>query len=690
MSTSQIFPNASMVNGWLVRGLVLFLLLVGGMIPGLGKEVTAYAKPKEDYIYIYTLENEYETTLFRSEQFEPILETEDGFIVMMQLGGKPKLVLLPLESRDRKVAERKHKGVGVTYTAYLSFTEGYLPFSADKYYEVVKKEKGNLFVDYHLKGFSKIVEVPESQFLVKSGFDYHLEESLAEVRQSYSAFQIRESHPSTWKSHKLQNQAAPSLESPTHVGLVETSILAGDYQTLLKAPATDIEGVITEIWVNQQKLLVVPVLFTHETEDNSFYFVKMRGFERPVLINDFKLEKGSDGYSKVVRVASLEGGKNRFLEITENTSVEFYPNFHFLSPGEIIAVRKGYAGHYLAAKDGEYGVEDKNIQLTTPRGFMQMWRDETIKNDLSPGDSLYEELLKFEIPAKVRSESEWSALENLKTLAAIVKEVAPSENADVHALLRSLMSLELKAGTLGLSLQQNPQRSLFPAQYECYFWYWEKAFNDVNGQAAHERNQDILRKQILRSKILVSETQNPALVDFLSSQIYTYSNFLPAPLNRINYLESDPPVSASKLMVFDFPLDQCFKLNPGGLEPITIDTASIAARSSNIKESIASNWLLDIDALGLWQKAIIARLEEVQDPAYWLAIQEKAAAEKERKLEIARQRVTAAKAFQIEETSGLLNRPEAPWVAAGSWLFIIMVANTGFFALRKAAPPSKS
>ena len=661
------------------------------MFQTLGKEVTAYAKPKEDYIYIYTLENEFETTLFRSEQFDPILETEDGFIVMMQLGGKPKLVLLPFESRDRKVAERKYKGVGVTYTAYLSFTEGYLPFSADQYYEVVKREKGKIFIDYHLKGFSKIVEVPESQFLVKSGFDYHLEESLAEVRQSYSSLHVSESHPNTWKSAKLQKQAAPSLEIPTHVGLVENPILAGDYTNMLTAPATDIVGTITEVWVNQQRLMVVPILFTHETDDSSFYFVKIRGYEKPVLINDFKLEEGSDGYSKVVRVASLEGGNNRFLEITENIIVEFYPNFHFLSPGKIIAVRKGYAGHYLFAKDGEYGIEDKDIQLTTPIGFMQMWKNETVKNNLSPSDSLYEELLEFEIPATVRYDREWSALETLMTLAAIFKEVVPSENADVHALLRSLMTLELKAGKLGLTLQQNPKKTLYPTQNESYFWYWKKAFNDVNAQAARERNQDILRKQILRSKILVSETQNPGLVDFLSSQIYTYSNFLPAPLNRINYLETDPPVSSSKLMVFDFPLDQSFKLNPGGLEHITVDPASIEARSfSNIKESVAGTWLLDIDALGFWQKSILERLEEVQDPAYWVAIQEKEAAEKERKLEIARKRVMAAKAVQTEETSGLLNRPEAPWVAAGSWLFIILVTNTGFFALRKAIPQSKT
>jgi hypothetical protein len=246
MFTSQCISNSSLAKGWLVRGFVLFLLLVGGMIPIAGKEVAAYAKPKEDYIYIYTLENEYETTLFRSEQFEPILETEDGFVVMMQLGGKPQLVLLPLVNRDRKVAERKYKGVGVTYTAYLSFTEGYLPFSADQYYEVVKKEKGKLFIDYHLKGFSKIVEVPESQFQVKSGFEYHLDESLAEVRQTYSSFQISESHPSSWNSPTLPT-SAQIIETPTHVGLVKNPVLAADYQTKLTAPATEIGGVVSEI-----------------------------------------------------------------------------------------------------------------------------------------------------------------------------------------------------------------------------------------------------------------------------------------------------------------------------------------------------------------------------------------------------------------------------------------------------------
>jgi hypothetical protein len=417
----------------------------------------------------------------------------------------------------------------------------------------------------------------------------------------------------------------------------------------------------------------------------------MRGYERPVLINNFNRAEGSEGYSKVVRVASLQGKSNRFLEITENTTVEFLPNFHFLSPGKILAIRKGYGSLYLVANDGEYGIEDKDIKITTPDGFMQQWENEITTNDLAPGDSLYEELLKFEIPTTATSGSEWLALDKLKALAAIYKEVTPSENADVHALVRTLVSLELKAGALGLSLQQNPKHSLYPVQNESYFWFWKKAFNDVNAQAARERNQPILRKQILRSKILVSETRYQGLIDFLSSQIYTYSNYLPAPLNRINYLETDPPLAASQLMVFDFPLDQTFKLHPVGLDPIAIDSASFEARSSsNLKESVASNWLLDINTLAYWQKTIIAKLEEVQNPAYWLAIQKEENAEKQRKLEIARKRVMAAKAVQIEETDGLLNRPEAPWIAAGSWFFIILITNTGIFALTKAMPHRKS
>ncbi|MCZ6673820.1 MAG: hypothetical protein O7C75_12880, partial [Verrucomicrobia bacterium] len=78
-----------------MKGLMFGMIFSWWVTPAQGQEIQAYAKPKEDYTYIYTLDHEYETTLFRSEKFDPIEETEEGYVILLQLAGNPKLVLLP-------------------------------------------------------------------------------------------------------------------------------------------------------------------------------------------------------------------------------------------------------------------------------------------------------------------------------------------------------------------------------------------------------------------------------------------------------------------------------------------------------------------------------------------------------------------------------------------------------------------
>lgn len=669
---------------WTRCALGLGLLLLGSLTSQ-GQEVAAYAKPREDYVYVYALEHEYETTLFRSEKFTPILETEDGYIIMLQLAGKPKLVLLPFYNRDRQVAEKKHRGVGVTYTAYLDFKEGHLPFSSNEYYEVVKREKGMLFIDYRLNGFNKIVEVPESKFLVKSGFEYHLEETLKDIRKSYRDYQTGELHPNNWRRSTIKSTITTEIESPTHVGRIQKEIVVFNDMQTVTLPASDLEGILSEVWVNQKRLIIAPIVYTHDHEGAPYYFVNMKGYDRPVLIKDFETPLDSEGYSKVVRVTSSAGINNRFLEIIDSTNIVFHPTFHFLSEGELVAVRSGYSSHYMVAPDGEFEISEIHVTLMTPRGLMQQWERETKYNDLAPGDTLYENLLKFDVPNASSSEKDWNALERLKHLAAIYKSIIPSEDANVHGLLTSLARLETEAGRLNLSLNQSPTRTLFPAQNESYFHYWKSAFNNVNGQAAKERNKDVLTKQILRAKLLINESNFQDLTDFLSAQIYTYSNFLPAPLNRINQLEVEPPVSASKLMVFDFPVEQSFRLNPETLEALAFDRISIASMNPTIDGILEQNWMLDTTATKIWRTSIMTRLEEVHNPDYWLAIQKKEADEKAQKLEIAKQRVLASQIPVVEET-GILNNPKAPWMAAGAWLVILLITNTGFFAMAKATP----
>lgn len=378
MSTKRSSKSYRMFPSGIVKWCTVGLILLGSLTSEANAQaIEAYAKPKEDYNYIYTLDHEYETTLFRSEKFEPIVETEEGFVIMLQLGGKPKLVLLPFDSGDRKVAETKYRGVGVTYTAYLNFTEGHLPFFADKYYEVVKREKDRLYIDYQFKGFRKTIEVPESQFIVRTAFEYHLEESLKDVRSNYRSFGVTQLPPSSWKKVKATAGPGTMTESPTHIGIVQNRILAGNYQSIRTVTAKDLEGVLTDIWVDQHRLVVVPILYTHETSENVFYFVKIRGYERPVLVKEFRAPEESDGYSKVVRVSSNTGEDKRFLEITETMNVEFYPQFHFLVPGQLAAVREGFAGHYLTAADGEFEIAGADMKLVYPRTFMQSWGNAT-------------------------------------------------------------------------------------------------------------------------------------------------------------------------------------------------------------------------------------------------------------------------------------------------------------------------
>lgn len=676
----------TLLQNSIVKGLATLMLLWLGNSGLEGRDISAYAKPKEDYNYIYTLDHEYETTLFRSEQFEPLVETEKGFVILLQLGGKPKLVLLPFDNGDRKVAEKKHRGVGVTYTAFLSFTEGYLPFFSNRYYEVVKREKGMLSIDYQFKGFRKIVEVPESGFIVKSPFEYHLEESLQATRSRYHTYKISPESPETWPRIKAVSGPGVLTESPTHIGIVRKKILAANYQSIRTSPASDLLGIVDEVWVDRHKLIVAPILYTHETAGYVYYFLRVRGYDRPVLIKDFAVPEGSQGYSKVVRISSNSGQDARLLEISETTHLEFYPSFHFLSPGQLATVREGFAAHYLIAGDGEYEISPENMDLLNPGDFMQLWAGKTRANQLQPGDPLYEKLLKLQIPAVAKTKPEWQDIQKLQAIAHLNKKCAPEENAPVQSLLSLLNKLEEGAERLQLTLLRNPKNTNLPVQNQSYLYFWEKAFDKVNAQAARERNQMLLNRQILRAKVLLSETDNQALIDFLSSQIYTYSNYLPAPLNRKNELNTSPPLAASRLMAFNFPLDKTFKIQPDTLEPIKFSLLTpLASNRLFLLEKYNPAWQLDTSILDFWQASIISRIEEVQDPEYWGRVAEKEAAEKKRLLEIARKRLVEAQAAGIRE-EGFLNSKEAPWVAAAIWLVVILMTNTGFFALAKAMP----
>ena len=198
----------------------------------------------------------------------------------------------------------------------------------------------------------------------------------------------------------------------------------------------------------------------------------------------------------------------------------------------------------------------------------------------------------------------------------------------------------------------------------------------------------MLRRQLLRAEILIGETDHQALADFLSSQIYTYNNYLPAPLNKFNQLESNPPLASTTIMRFDFPLYHTFKLDPATLEPLKIISVDTKPdRSHLLKEQYRSNWYLNLDGLKYWQASIKAKKEQIYDPEYWLTVQEKAEQERQRRLEIARMRLIEVQAeAQPQENESLFKSPEAPWIASGVWLAILLMTNTGFFALSKMMP----
>lgn len=690
MSNNQSTLNRSSARQWVSNGIAISMLLIFWTSHTQAQDPVAYAKPSEEYIYIYTLDHEYETTLFRSEKFEPILETEDGYIIELKLGGKPKIVLLPFEGQDRKVAEKKYRGVGVTYTAYLTFTEGHLPFDPKQSYEVLRREKGNLLIKYKLNGFEKIIPVPETEFIVRSVFEHQLEESLSEVRKKYRNFEIKESHPSNWQEVSSTQNPGTLTESPTHIARVRNQILATKFHSIRTTQANNLKNVAIEVHIDQRRLIVVPVDYTFETPEQVFYFVTLRGYDRPVLVKDFKQPEDTEGYDRVVRITASNGQDARLLEITDTTNIEFYPHFQFLSPESIVAVRNVSGTQFLIAPDGEYEINKDDIELHTPEGFLSLWSAQTEKDKLGAGDRLFTEFLKFELPPTAQHEQDWKTLGKLQGLAQLYHSVQTQPEASARDKARALTVLETKGIQMGLSLKDIPQRTQFPLQNTCFFKYWKKTFDGVTSQAARDSNQHVLKQQILRSKILIGETNHQALIDFLSNQIYTYSNYLPAPLNRINSLESDPPLAASKLITFKFPLEQSFTLNPASLEEIKLQSPKESVSENNqVKAEFSKLWLLDIDTLDLWNSTMISKMEEVYDPAYRKELEDKTASEKQTRIEIARKRLQEAQAAQLEHTSQLKDS-KLPWIAVGVWFIILLITNSGFFALSKVMPIRQS
>ena len=81
--------------------------------------------------------------------------------------------------------------------------------------------------------------------------------------------------------------------------------------------------------------------------------------------------------------------------------------------------------------------------------------------------------------------------------------------------------------------------------------------------------------------------------------------------------------------------------------------------------------------------------EKIYDPAYWVAVQEKAELERQRRLEIARKRLLEVQSEEVPE-EGFLNGREAPWIASGVWFAVLLLTNSGFFALSKMMPRRQS
>ena len=688
MSNKQRIPNRKTASRWILNGLIL--LLLNSPASSYGQDILAYAKPIDEYVYIYTLDHEYETTLFRSEQFDPILETEDGYIIQLKLGGNPKLVLLPFHSQNRRVAEEKFRGVGVTYTAYLTFTEGHLPFEPNQYYEVVKQENGMLHINFQLNDFNKVVPVPESSFIVRTSFEYQLEQSLTELRKSYRNLNSKISHPDSWKNTDGARNPGTLTQGPTHVAVANKQIFANNSHSIRTVPAKELKDILTETRIGGQRLLVAPIEYTFEKEQQPHYFVRVQGYEYPVLIKELKIPEEGEGYSKIVRVTSKDGRDVRLLEVTDSVHIEFHPNFQFLSPGTISAVRKDAEGHFLIASEGEYRIEASDFQVYTPKKFIQNWFTKTSNHQLHPGDDLFSQFLHFKIPPTTHSVEEWKLLGKLRELALLHNEISASTRTQARGKASKLTLFETKAQRLGLSFKAVPRQTDFPVLNACYFNYWKKNFEDVSQQASKEKNHNILKHQILRAKILIGETRYQTLVDFLSDPIYTFSNFLPAPLNRINQLDSNPPFAAANIITFDFPLDHTFKLNPVSLDPIALQLSQGSNLTRNqIKKKYQRSWLLDTDILQIWRSEIIAKLEMVYDPAYRQAIEDKLAAEKAEKVEVALRRMEEAQAIQLEAQNQLENA-KLPWIAVGIWFTLLFLTNSGFFALSKVMPVKQS
>jgi len=634
----------------------------------------AFASPHEDFVWYYPLEHNYETTLFRSERFDPLMETPEGYIVLMTLGGEPKLVVLPFQKGERKVAELKFNNiVGVTYTAYLDFDQGSLPIYKDQYYPILEDNGDSIVIDYQLKEFRKRLTIPKNRFIVKSAFEHKLEEKLKLLRGQYLTTSFERSNPTQWTPATRYIGTSPQ---PTHLALTETPTFAIDPSSEQTLDVADISNALLQDTVDGQSIKVLPIIFSLEANDSLHHFISIEGQDRPALIKSITAKPESDNYSKIVRIQYADGQSARLLEITDSNEISIIANTHLFKKEELLLANQQGEQAQLISSAGNFEPLAGEIEFYTPERFIKQWASKLKDSSIDPDSPLWQAFTSMNLEGD-RFDFNW---ESLKALQSISKDWSTfrkfNKQGDLAGQIKALIQLEKTAEGLGIELDKLTNPHLDSNIVGIFRQYWKEAYRRALYTASKQKDYNSLNRLLLRARILTEALKNQELVNFLSEQVYTYLNLMPKPLGRISLVELSPPLEASSLAVFDVIPEDAFKVQSDipDFNLASFRQEEVRKHLYYLNPTISDKALAPI---ARWHQELLDHLREVSSPAHWKTSEETAP-----------EAVNTADDSTPERQSDNPNSSIilSPSLAVLGWMIMITLVNGGFLILSKMRP----
>ncbi len=652
------------------------------------EDIIAYATPKNPYTFVYALDKVHTTTLFRSEKFEKLDETTEGYIVSLKLGGKQQFVLLPFEMGDRKVAEEKFMGVGVNYTAYLTFAQSYLPFKRESYYEVLEVTEDTLRIDYKFKGFRKIIEVPADNFNLKTSFQYHLDAALELVRVDYPTYDIVPEKPEDWdKAGKVKPRVSPFQS--THLGVVENADIGINLESGRQVSPKDVRSPLKSLVVNDETLYIFPIAFTWEVESVSYHFIRLNDEDRPALIKEFNVPEGEEGYHKFIEMELKSGETARLLEVTGNVSIEIIEDTTFFIPGTLVAVAKVQNDLPVHTKQGVYRGYNNAFKLYTPKEFLNTWTQRTEKKTLTPNNALFKKFLDFPFPPVLISEnSEWADLREIQKMATHYSAfIEANRDTDFKSMIKYLEALDKIARSSHITLNSKPDNSRHPHLIRNYHSYWKQCAYRIFALAALKKEFSVIKLQLLKFTVLQQEIKNPNIADFIAEQIYTYESYMPIALNKVSKLEIDTHIAKTDIMIWGQSIDELLTIDTTDGLALQLDFPSIHKDENLLlKPKFNHTFSLSTERSLPWFSETSEYATLVRTQQYWV---NKQAQEEENILKLKEARNDAKELQEsIEQDRLAASIPDSTWVAIAAWLILLFVVNCAFLVLLRGFPTS--